>query len=257
MKYIPDEKEIEKMLEDSTPNQISPRLDQRLANAPWTRRAVARQRVFGTTLFVMMVMALFIGITPQGRALAQSLTQFFTRTESDTFYMEPSVLTFEDTTPFHAECGMAMTPRCSVEQVHSKVDFEIKELGMLPPDLYFIGATGGPDFIELKYGYPERLDGNLNVIIEAIGRPSTVGTGITAPSANIEPVRIGDLPAEYTNGRLFQDDEGNVTWQPAYPMQTLRWADGGSTYTLFYYSPTYPLTQEDLVKLAESMTLNP
>ncbi|HEU0296170.1 MAG TPA: hypothetical protein VFR47_25770 [Anaerolineales bacterium] len=38
---------------------------------------------------------------------------------------------------------------------------------------------------------------------------------------------------------------------------TLRWEDGGSTYTLFYYSTTIPLTKEDLIALAERMTAEP
>jgi hypothetical protein len=38
---------------------------------------------------------------------------------------------------------------------------------------------------------------------------------------------------------------------------TLRWEDGGSTYSLFYYSTRHPLTREDLIRLAESMTLEP
>ena len=54
-----------------------------------------------------------------------------------------------------------------------------------------------------------------------------------------------------------QDDYGNVTWQPNDPTTLLRRKDGGSIYTLFYYSTRYPLTKEDLVRLAESMTLEP
>jgi hypothetical protein len=213
-----------------------------------------------TFIVVMVVFLLALAfITPQGRAFAQSVLQFFTRTESDTCYSPPSDLTFEDTTPFHAECGTSIHPTCSVEQVRSKVDFEVKELGILPEGIYFEGATGGPDFIELAYLHedPDRLGGELSVGVEATGRPSSIGTGIVAKSANVEQVLIGDLPGEYYTGILFQDEQGNVTWQPDDPMATLRWEDGGSTYTLFYYSTRYPLTKEDLVRLAESMTLEP
>ena len=84
-----------------------------------------------------------------------------------------------------------------------------------------------------------------------------IGTGIAAKSAPIEQVQIGNLPGEYYTGILFQDEQGNVTWQPNEPMATLRWEDGGSTYTLFYYSTRYPLGKEDLLRLAESMTIEP
>ena len=258
MNYIPDEKEIEQMLEDSSPH-TSPRLDEQLANAPWTRRAVARKRIVRTTITILSITALSLAITPQGRVFAQDfLSQFFTRTESDTYFFDLSEHpTFEETTPFHETCGIPIFPKCSVEQIRNMVGFEVKEIGAIPDAIYYVGATGGPDFVELKYGYEDRRDGNLSVIVEAVERPSSIGTGITAKSAPIEAVQIGDLLGEFYTGSLVADDEGNVTWQPNDPNMTLRWEDGGSTYTLFYYSTTIPLTKEVLIALAESMTLDP
>jgi len=250
MNYIPDEKEIEKMLKSSSPN-TSPRLDEQLADAPWTKRAVVRRRVFYGTLFLLIVMALSVAATPQGRVLAQEfVSQFFTRTESDSYYFPYEDVPFEETTPFHEQCGIPIFPKCSVEQIRGMVDFEVKEIGAIPETLYFVGSTGGPDFVELKYGYGDRRHGNLSVGVEAVGRPSAVA----AKSADIQPVQIGDLPGEYYTGILFQDEQGNVTWLPDDPTQTLRWEDGGSTYTLVYYSTSIPLTKEDLIALAESMT---
>jgi len=216
-----------------------------------------RQRLVVAVFTVIgMVAAAFA--TPQGRAFAQDfISQFFTRTESDTFYMEPSDLTFEDTTPFHEQCGIPIFPTCSVEQVRGMVDFEIQEIGAIPDMMLYVGATGGPDYIELKYGYEDRRDGNLSVIVEAIDRPSMIGTGIAAKSAPIQAAQIGDLPGEYYTGVLFQDDQGNVAWNPNDPTATLRWEDNGSTYTLTYYSTTIPLTKDELIAIAESMTLGP
>lgn len=210
----------------------------------------------GLTVLILLALAF---VTPQGRAFAQTVLQFFTRTESDTFYSEPSDLTFEETTPFHEICGISLASgnQCSVEQIRSMVDFEVKELGTIPEGMHFVGSTGGPDLVELKYDYADRLAGSLHIAVEAVGRPSDIGTGIVAKSAPVEQVQIGNLPGEYYTGILFQDEYGNVTWQPDDPMATLRWEDGGSTYTIFYYSPRYPLTKEDLVRLAESMTLEP
>lgn len=253
MKHIPAETEIETMLKDLTPGP-SGRLDKRLADAPWVARTIARRNTLGAVLTLLTVAVLVMALTPQGYAFAQSILQFFTRTESDTFYSEPSDLTFEDTTPFHAECGIPLAPHCSVGQIRGMVEFEVKQIGSLPGDLSFIGATGGPDFVELKYGYPDRRRGNLSVGVEAVGKPSAVGTGIVAKSADVQQVQIGDLPGEYYTGILFQDEQGNVSWLPDDPQQTLRWEDGGSTYTLVYFSTFYPLTMEDLVRIAESMT---
>lgn len=206
------------------------------------------------TIVLLLVLAF---ITPQGRALAQSVLRFFTRVDTDEFYMPVSDLTFEETTPFHNECGISIHPTCTVEEVRSKVSFEIKQLGSLPEGMFFEGATGGPDYIELAYLHKDtdRLGGEMSVIVEATGHPTPFGTGIVAKSANVEQVLVGDLPGEYYTGIFFQDDQGNVKWVPDDPQQTLRWEDGSSIYTLFYYSTRYPLTKEDLIKLAESMTL--
>jgi hypothetical protein len=256
MKYIPEEKEIENMLKNSSPH-TSPRLDQQLADAPWTSRAVARRRIYGAALTLIAIMAVSLAATPQGRVLAQSVLQFFTRTESDSYYEPVSDLTFEDTTPFHQECGIPIHPTCSVEQIRSMVDFEVKQIGTPPQGVHFIGSTGGPDFVELKYGYDRMIDGNLSVIVEAVGKPSAIGTGIAAKSAPVEQVQIGNLPAEYYTGVLFQDENGNVTWNPNDPTATLRWEDGDSTYTLTYYSTSFPLSRDELIAVAESMTLEP
>lgn len=216
-----------------------------------------RQR-FAFTAFTVVGMLVIAFATPQGRAFAQDfISKFFTRTASDTFYMEPSDLTFEDTASFHEQCGISIFPKCSIEQIRGMVEFEVKEIGAIPDALYYVGATGGPDYIELKYGYEDRRDGNLSVIVEAVGNPSAIGTGIAAKSAPIEEVQIGDLPGEYYTGVLFQDEQGNVSWNPNDPTATLRWEDGGSTYTLFYYSTAFPLTKEELIALAESMSAEP
>jgi hypothetical protein len=217
------------------------------------------RRIPRATLVAILAifMLAFAFITPQGRAFAQTILRFFTRTESDTFYQPVSDLTFEDTTPFHEACGISIAPRCSVEQIRSMVEFEIQEVGTIPEGMHFVGSTGGPDFVELKYEYSNRFDGMLGVIVEAVGRPSPIGTGITAKSANVQQVQVGELPGEYFTGILFQDEYGNVSWLPDDPTSTLRWEDGGSTYTLVYYSRSIPLAKEDLIAVAESMTTKP
>jgi hypothetical protein len=258
MNQIPDEKQIEKLLEQVAP-YTGARLASRLASAPWTAPTLHRRRSIYATALAVIALTLIFAVTPQGHAVAQDVLLFFTRTESDSYYSPVSDLTFEDTTPFHAECGLSYNPTCSVEQVRSKVDFEVKEPASLPDGMYFEGATGGPDFIELAYLHEDidRLGGELSVGINATGRPSTAGTVIVAKSAQVEQVQIGNLPGEYFTGSLFQDEQGNVTWQPDFPTATLRWEDNGSTYTLIYFGKRYPVGKEDLIRVAESMTLEP
>ena len=258
MKIIPDEKQIEELLEHATP-RLTGRLDQQLASAPWSIRSVNRRHSIQSISLAILLVAVVFGASPQGYAVAQDVLQFFTRTGSDSYYEPVSDLTFEETTPFHEQCGIPIRPMCSVEEIRSMVDFEVKELGTLPEDLYYVGATGGPDWVDLHYEYPNRLAGGIGILVEATGRPAPGSLHIVPPSAYVEKVKVGNLPAEYYRGILFQDDQGNVTWQPNDPTATLRWADGGSTYTLFYFFQNQedPLTMEELIAVAESMTLEP
>ena len=255
MNNITDEKQMEELLARATPNSIGG-LDQRLASAPWTTQTVHRRRAVAVTTLAILMATLLFAATPQGSAIAQDILQFFTRIENDSYYEPVSDLTFEDTTPFHQACGIPIHPTCSVDEIRGMVDFEVKELGTLPDDLYFVGATGGPDWVDLHYEYPNRLAGGMSVGVEATGRQIPGHLYIVPPSADVKHVQVGELPAEYYTGGLFQDDHGNVTWQPNEPIAQLRWEDGGSTYTLFYFFQNQedPLTMEELIAVAENMT---
>ena len=254
MNHLPDEKQIEKLLEQAAPNTTG-RLEKLLSSAPWSTRAVNRRRSIQAIALAVMMVTLIFAATPQGSAVAQDILLFFTRAKSDSYYEPVSDLTFEETTAFHEQCGTAIQPTCSVEQIRSMIDFEVKELGRLPEGLYYVGATGGPDWVSLKYEYPDRLAGGIGIVVKRTGTEKY----LIAKSASIERVQVGDLPAEYYTGILFQDDNGNVTWQPNEPVAQLRWADGDSTYTLIYVFQNQedPLTMEELIALAEDMTLEP
>ena len=258
MNHMPDERQMEKLLEHAAPNTTG-QLEKQLASAPWSTRAVNRRRSIQAIALAVMLVTLIFAATPQGYAVAQDVLQFFTHTESDSYYEPVSDLTFEETTPFHEQCGIAIRPTCSIEEIRGMVDFEVKELGKLPGDLYYVGATGGPDWVGLHYEYPDRLAGGIGIVVEATGRSAAGNTPLVAPSAYVEKVKVGNLPAEYYTGILFQDEHGNVTWQPNDPTATLRWEDGGSTYTLIYFFQNQedPLTMEELIAVAEDMTLEP
>jgi hypothetical protein len=255
---MPDEKQMEGLLERAVPTTTRG-LEKRLASAPWSTRVVNRRRSIQAIGLAVVMITLIFASTPQGYAVAQDVLQFFTRIESDSYYEPVSDLTFEETTPFHEQCGIPIRPTCSVEEIRSMVDFEVKELGTLPGDLYFVGATGGPAWVDLHYEYPDRLAGGIGILVEATGKPAPGSLHIVPPSAYVEKVKVGNLPAEYYRGILFQDEQGNVTWQPNDPTITLRWEEGGSTYTLFYFLQNQedPLTMEELIAVAEAMTLEP
>lgn len=273
MKHIPDEKQIEELLENFMPN-TSRRLDQRLSNAPWTPRAVARRRFINITAVAALTFALLIAATPQGRAFAQSILQFFVRSESDAIPVPTSEpVTWVDVTPgipsatttplpafaiFADECGDFGNPICTVEQIRSKVDFTIKELAAIPQGLYFVGATGGPDNIYLLYSYEDQ-SGSLSITVERWAGAPSPQTDIIGASAIVEQVHIGGLAGEYFKGIFVAEAEGSVAhWDPNFfGIETLRWVDDDISYTMEYSYPPMPLDKEGMVALAESMTTEP
>jgi hypothetical protein len=84
MKHVPDEQQMEKLLENLLPDS-SQRLEARLSIAPWTPRAVARHRLINISVVTVLLFALFVTVLPQGRAFAQRIFLFFRTTEEKSF----------------------------------------------------------------------------------------------------------------------------------------------------------------------------
>src|SRR5688572_24222400 len=178
-----------------------------------------RRRLQRTAFAILIIAALLTiaFITPQGRAFAQSILQFFVRTETDTLPVPPvptEPVTWVEMTPgvvhptktalppmaiFADDCGDFPNPTCSVEQMREKVDFEVKELRSIPEGMYFIGATGGPDTVFLKYEF-ENNSGGLTIFEERWSGQPAEGTSEVGASAIVEPVHIDDLDGEYFRG---------------------------------------------------------
>jgi hypothetical protein len=130
MKYIPDDKQMEELLQNLVP-ETSRRLNARLATAPWTPRAVAHRRFLNATVAAVLTLALLVAITPQGQAFAQSILRFFVHTESDTRAVPTlapvvTVLSSNDSTaptpmpdtrlPFEETCG-SLLPHCTLAEI--------------------------------------------------------------------------------------------------------------------------------------------
>lgn len=223
------------------------------------------------TLTIIILMALAF-ITPQGRAFAQSILQFFIRSESDvvavptsgpmnwvnlTATVVPATQTpVPERAAFADKCGDFSAPTCSLEQIRSLVDFTVKEPGKME-GLYFIGASGGPDSIFLSYSSQDMSFG-LTVFVERWTGVPSVDTDLVGASATVEQVQIGDLHGEYFKGSfVYQDGQDVATWDPNFGTETLRWVDGGTSYKMVYGSFQNPINKEGMVALAESMTIEP
>jgi len=229
-------------------------------------------RVAFAILTIVTLLAL-VFITPQGRAFAQSILQFFVRSESDAIPVPTSEpVNWVDLTPgvpsatktpqpamaiSANDCGDYGSPICTVEQIRSKVDFTVKEPANIPEGLYFIGATGGPDNIYLLYYY-ENQSGSLSITVKRWAGAPSPQTDLIGASAKVEEVHIGGLTGEYFKGIFVSESEGNVaTWDPNFGIETLRWVDDGISYTMDYSYPPTSLGKEGMAALAESMTTEP
>lgn len=275
MKPIPDEKQIEEMLAQASLRFIDP-LDRPLSDAPWTERAVARRRFVSAASLVLLLLAIMIAFTPQGRAFAQSVLRFFIRAEGNTIPVPtPEPMNWVEVTPglphptmtpmptltplvaFAEDCGSFPIMGCSVEQIRSKVDFIVKEPADIPSGMYFTGATGGPDGIFLRYEY-ENNSGGLFVNQERWTGIPDQGRPRVGASAVIEEVQVGNLMAEYYRGSFIYNGnsrDGVATWNSDETSETLRWVENDISYTLqYHYTTQGPLGKARLAAIAESMT---
>ena len=230
---------------------------------------------------IVVLALLFAGavfmITPQGQALAQSLLRFFTRSQSNTMPVPtqapllwitqtPGIPAATPTTEptlsgaaFSNVCGDFRSPTCSVEQIRKMVKFTVKELGVIPEPLHFIGATGGPDQVILLYDTQD----HSNVIL-LTEKPWT-GSGARAalwndvsPNAVIEPVQIGANTGEYVKGSFrYLSGEKQATWNDNAGMQDLRWIDNGVFIAMQQMGPDGIFDRAGMVALAESLTTGP
>ena len=237
-----------------------------------------------TTLFIrrtaLATLALavafsLLAFTPQGRALAQSLFRFFTPAESDSLpapteqplgWVEVTpgaqspTITPAPTVPgpeLSATCGDFQKPTCSVEQIRNLVAFTIKEPASLPADIYFSGATGDSDRIFLLYNSADQ-SGGMAVIVEPWADSPEQTKWDVGVSAVIEQVQIGQTSGEYVRGSFsMQAGDENTVWDENAGVETLRWVDGGSYYTMQYFSQNALLGKAGLTHLAENMTTDP
>jgi hypothetical protein len=249
----------------------SPRFHRRMEHAAWTTAGITRRRTYIASSFIVLFLGAILTLTPQGRAWAQEMLHFFTRAGSDTLpapTTEP--MRWVDQTPgvaaptvtpvtpvlpaFYADCGDFSAPRCSIAQIRSKVDFTVKELGIIPEGLYFTGATGGPDDVWIFYKSQDNSWGlSLNE------EPWTGSTEQTSwevgVSAVVETVQIGDITGEYVKGSFtMKDGDATVVWDPDLPIQNLHWMDNGVYFEMQIFDPSAQLDKKAFIALAESLT---
>lgn len=283
MKPIPDETQIEEMLASSSP-QISQRLDKRLSSAPWTERSVARRRLVGIAASVALILALFAGITPQGRALAQRMFLFFSVSDEKSFpiptdqvFAVPetsspapvTVLSVEpvlntnvpESTPT-ADLG-CNTPAsqdgyfCKIKTVETQAGFNAREFLYDPKGMEFSSAVYVPETGEIRMEFVVKGGGGYLYLRQGVTDfPIQQGSWGKVPSDAVEQVTVNGQYAEIASGTyVVYPNTTSAIWEPGGQL-SLAWREGNRWFALEKMGDPYPIewiTKDELVKLAEGL----
>ena len=210
--------------------------------------------------FAVMAATTLLGITlttPQGRALAQSVLQFFKRAESNVLILPTeqiaspedagSISTAEPPTPF-----------MSVPEAEQIAGFDAKELPSVPQGFAFAGAMADENGISIQY---EAQGGGGHLLINESTTGFMQSEWDQAPAAAISQVKVGELDAELVQGAyVVYPGETVGRWNPDAAILRLRWIRDGLWIEMAKLGDVERieyLDQAGLIKLAASLTTNP
>jgi hypothetical protein len=281
MKQIPDKKQIEEMLANSS-LQTGKRLDRRLSNAPWTERAVTRRRLVSAASFIVLFAALVFSVAPQGRAFAQKMIRFFAVSEDKSFpiptdqvYPVPETptpapvhtlplatvesSTLLKTTPTADASCIAPESQaeyfCQIKAVEAQAGFDAKEFLYDPKNLKFSRADflseSGEIIMEFVTG------GGALYLRQGLGDfPLPIGDWGKVPADAVEPVTVNGQYGEIVLGTfVVYPNATEAVWEPGGQL-SLAWREGDRWFSLEKFGDPYPIewiTKEEMIKLAESL----
>lgn len=214
-----------------------------------------RRRVALAALAVGAFLAVAF-VTPQGRAVAQTVLQLFRRADSyerplETEQIPPTPGEWEPTVPPPA-------PLVSVSEAERTAGFDAKELPMVPMGFTFDGAMAGPGGISIQY-QAQGHGGQLIINQSTDGFMESEWD--QAPAEFISPAKVGELYAEVVQGAyVVYPGEMTARWNPDVPILRLRWIEGGTWFEMAKFGGVESIAYLDrngLIALAESMTYAP
>jgi hypothetical protein len=254
MEQFPDQKPIEEQLDHLHPSP-SPRFYRRMSRAAWTSAGIARRRALAATGLTLMVTLALLAFTPQGRAWAQELLNYFTRAASDTVPITPLPQTTVQ------DPGYVFNQ--AIAEVAQQAGFDVLEPAWLPMDpsgqqlLSFDGASieEQKNIVRIFYRYTLGGDGLTDGLVLREQRFQIVDDcelcGMVGASAIVQTVSIGDGTGEYVEGVWKADDNGEWKWTPDPYVRTLRWQKGDLALEIQYFGQE--VEKADLLAIAESM----
>ncbi len=209
-------------------------------------------------VLVMLLMIFLLLTTSWGKAVAQQIIQFFTRTESN---VVPGAVLRSDT---------LLTDYDNINTAEKGIGFKALQPTWLPESFVFLEVTADAKkgIINLTYLGPTNTKGVVTPFFTVTQRRTPFEFPI-APSAEIVSLEVNGLPAQYVgggwlhviytpevDGEFVERSENYFQWDKSMvPVQALRWSEGG-----FYFQISYTgsctvagcLNMEDMVAIAES-----
>jgi hypothetical protein len=213
-------------------------------------------RLAFATLAIVALLAVAL-VTPQGRAFAQSVLQFFMRAPSTTFPLRPSQMTTSEPDP-SAPTAEPPAPLISVAEAEAQVGFGIAELSFVPDGFNYLGARLYGNAVSVVYRAQD-YGGNLVIMQSQDGFIQSDWDKV--PAHAIVPVKIGELDGEFVQGTfVVYAGETAATWNPDAPILRLRWLKDGIWFEMTKFSNSEAiayLDREVLIELAESLAVKP
>jgi hypothetical protein len=247
------------------------------------------------SLVIIALLALTF-LTPQGRAWAQEVTEFFRRinsimielpaeqlkqmnNDSDQSYDLPLVPVFIPTVspeiaavPGCETQQKSQSYRCQVALAESKLGFDLKELPEKPKDWEFQSLSFDKDsrYAVMSYKLDIRHISGTSYsslrLVQGAGDFSDFtwyknNPWEAVPADKVEPVSIGQYKGEYVMGSFgLRPGDAALTWFEDTREQRLIWSEDGRWY-LIDFSPNLnvagTMDKDQLILLAESLVASP
>ncbi len=209
-----------------------------------------RMAVVISLLVALLAIAL---ITPQGRTLAQNVLEFFTRSESITFPLQPSQVITGTPDP-SAPTAQPPAPLTSIAEAEAQAGFDAAELPFVPDGFNYLGARLYGHTISIEY---EAQGAGGHLVIQQSPEALIQSDWDKVPAQAIVPVKVGELDAEFAAGTfVVYEGEEAATWNPNAPVLRLRWVKDGIWFEMTKFGDVKAietLDQAGMIALAESL----
>lgn len=207
--------------------------------------------------FAVIALLTVAFLTPQGRTIAQNIIQFFTRSNGDSFPLQPSQIVAAEP-DLAAPTAQPPSPLISVTEAEAQAGFTAAQLPSVPSGFNYLGARLYGDAISIEY---EAGDGAGHLILMQSPHDFIQSEWDSTPAEAVVQVMIGEIAGEFVKGTfVVYPGETNGRWNPEASILRLRWVKDGISYELTKYGDVEAiayLDQAGMIALAESLVTTP